>query len=259
MGTSIARVGSELDGAVLTLTLENPSRANALTDRMLEDLAAAAAEPPPGTRAILLRGTGSRHFSSGVDLGGDPTPARLRESEGRLRSAVEALRESPVPVIAALNGSAYGGALEVAMACDWRVAARGIEVAMPPGRLGVVYSLRGLRLFVAAIGPARTAELFLTGTPMDAERALAIGLVNALFAPDELLPRAREAARRVAAAAPIAVQGTVALIRALGQAPVSEGVHESAEAWRARAYASADLAEGLAAFRERRAPRFTGA
>jgi enoyl-CoA hydratase len=259
VGTSIARVGSELEGAVLTLTLENPSRANALTDGMLEELAAAAAAPPPGTRAILLRGSGPRHFSSGVDLGGDPTPARLRESERRLGSTVEALRDSPVPVIAVLNGSAYGGALEVALACDWRVAATDIELAMPPGRLGVVYSLRGLRLFVATIGPARTAELFLTGAPVDAERALAFGLVNALYAPDELLPRAREAARRVAAAAPIAVQGTVALIRALGEAAVPDGTQESAEQWRARAYASTDLAEGLAAFRERRAPRFTGA
>ena len=121
-----------------------------------------------------------------------------------------------------------------------------------------MYSPRGLQLFVSAIGPARTAELFLTGEPVSAQRALAVGLVNALHPPDALLGAAHAAAGRVAEMAPIAVQGTVAVIRALAAGPLSEDGREMAQDWRERAYASEDMAEGLAAFRERRAGRFSG-
>ena len=144
------------------------------------------------------------------------------------------------------------------MACDWRLARDGAGFSMPPGRLGVVYSPRGLQLFVAAIGPARTAELFLTGAPIDSARALAMGLVNAVHDPSELGARARDAAEGVAALAPLSARGTVAIIRALAEGPLSDDGREIAQAWRDRAYASADVSEGLAAFRERRTPSFTG-
>jgi enoyl-CoA hydratase/carnithine racemase len=258
MGGSIARVVAAHDRAVLTLTLANEERANALTSSMLDDLARALGGIPPDVRVVLLTGAGDRNFSSGVDLGDAPTPHRLRESEARLGAAVDALRECPVPVVAALNGSAYGGALELAMACDWRIAREGATFAMPPGRLGVVYSPRGLQLFVAAIGPARTAEIFLTGAPVDAHRALEMGLVNAVHDAAELGARARDSAESVAAMAPIAVRGTIATIRALAAGPLSDDGREIAQAWRDRAYASADLTEGLAAFRERRPPGFSG-
>jgi enoyl-CoA hydratase/carnithine racemase len=171
---------------------------------------------------------------------------------------VDAVRECPVPVIAVVNGSAYGGGLELAMACDWRIAAEDATFAMPPGRLGIVYSPRGLQLFVAAMGAARTAELFLTGAPIGADRALVLGLVNAVYPADELHARARDAAEGVAAAAPISARGTVAIIRALSESALSDDGREIAQAWRDRAYASADLVEGLAAFRERRPPAFSG-
>lgn len=258
MGESIARVVAAQEGPVLTLTLANEVRANALTLGMLDELRSALGGVRPDVRAVLLTAEGDRTFSSGVDLGDAPTPDRLRDCETRLGSAVDAVRECPVPVIAALNGSAIGGGLELAMACDWRLARDGASFSMPPGRLGVVYSPRGLQLFVAAIGPARTAELFLTGAPIDSARALAMGLVSAVHDPSELGARARDAAEGVAALAPLSARGTVAIIRALAEGPLSDDGREIAQAWRDRAYASADVSEGLAAFRERRTPSFTG-
>ena len=258
MGESITRVDAVLEGSTLTLTLANASRANALSTALLDELAGALVALDPTVGVVILTGEGDRNFSSGVDLGEAPTPERLRDSEARLGAAVDAIRECPVPVIGVLNGSAVGGGLELAMACDWRIAGDHATFAMPPGHLGVVYSPRGLQLFVAAIGAAQTAELFLTGTSISASRARDIGLVNAIYPGPELAARARDAAKAVAAMAPLAVRGTLATIRALADGPLSVDGREIAQAWRDRAYASADLVEGLAAFGQRRGPRFSG-
>jgi enoyl-CoA hydratase len=162
-------------------------------------------------------------------------------------------------VVGVLNGAAFGGALELAMACDWRIARRGARLGMPAARLGVVYAPDGLRRFAAALGPARARRLFLTGAPVDADEALAIGLVDQVVEPEELWPAARAAAADVAAGAPIAVAGTRAILRALTDGPLPEAVEAEAAEWRARAFGSADFREGLAAFRAKRPPGFTGA
>ncbi|MEW6581473.1 MAG: enoyl-CoA hydratase-related protein [Actinomycetota bacterium] len=253
-----ATVRRSFEDGVLTLVIANEARANALTAGMLEELASALGRPPDGTRVVLLRGAGERHFSAGVDLNDAPTPATLREGERRLGAVVDAVHACPAPVIAVLNGSAHGGALELAASCDWRIARAGAELAMPAARIGVAYTPRGVQTFATLLGPARTAALFLTGVTVDADRALAIGLVDAVHDPAALDDAARHAALQVAAMAPLAVRGTLATLRALVAGGITEEDRAAAEAWRDRAWASADLAEGLAAFRERRAPRFTG-
>jgi enoyl-CoA hydratase/carnithine racemase len=163
-----------------------------------------------------------------------------------------------VPVIGVLNGAAVGGALELAIACDWRIARRGARLAMPAAHLGVVYAADGLRRFVAAMGPARTRRLFLTGTPVEADEALAIGLVDEVVPEDALWDVARAAAADVARAAPLAVAGTRAVVRELVEGAPPSLVEETAAGWRARAFGSDDFREGLAAFRERRPPSFRG-
>jgi enoyl-CoA hydratase/carnithine racemase len=258
MGENIARAVAVQEGAVLTVTLQNDARGNALTMGMLDEVARALGGVAPDVAVVLLTGSGDRAFSTGADLTDVPTPEKLREVEARLGSAVDAVRECPVPVIAVVNGAATGGGLELAMACDWRIAADTATFAMPPGRLGVVYSPRGLQLFVGAIGPARVAELFLTGAPLDSAAAVGMGLVNAVYPAAELVARAREAAGAVAASAPIATRGTIAIIRAMTEGTLSDDGREIAQAWRDRAYASTDLQEGIAAFRERRPPSFSG-
>jgi len=243
---------------VLTLTLASEARANALSSTMLEELRAALGRPPGGARVVLVRGAGDRHFSAGVDLADALTPASLREGERLLGAAVDAVHACPVPVVAVLNGSAYGGGLELAASCDWRIARAGADFAMPAARLGVAYTPRGVQTFATILGPARTAELFLTGAPVDADMALAIGLVDAVHEPAAFDGAVADAARRVAGMAPIAVRGTLVTLRALAAGRITEEDRAAAEALRERAWGSSDLAEGLAAHRERREPRFTG-
>ena len=163
-----------------------------------------------------------------------------------------------MPVIGVLNGAAFGGALELAIACDWRVARRGARLGMPAARIGVVYAADGLRRFVAAMGSARTRRLFLTGAPLDADEAFDLGLVDQVVEPEELWETVHSVARAVASAAPLAVAGTRAIIAALTERAPWEEVEETASRARARAFSSEDFREGLAAFRDKRPPDFGG-
>lgn len=244
------------DGPALVLRIENPTRANAVDPGILDALAAHVQAPAPDVRVVLLTGGGDRHFSSGLDLGdaeGDALARRLRDGEGHLRRAAAAIVACPVPVVAVINGAAFGGALELAISCDWRLASSTARLGMPAARLGVVYGPEGMRRFVAALGPARTRQLFLTGRPVDAERAFAIGLVDEVVPPGELWDAARRAAADIALAAPGAVQGTREAITAIG-GDLDPVAAATVETWRGRAYASREFTEGLAAFRERRPP-----
>jgi enoyl-CoA hydratase len=246
----------------LVVRIANEDRANALDDAILDALISllegsrAAAAP-----CVLLAGAGARHFSSGLDLGDVPAGEladRLRAGEGRLGLAARAVARCPRPVVGVLNGAAVGGALELAIACDWRIARRGARLAMPAARLGVVYAPDGLRRFVAVMGPARTRRLFLTAAPVEADEARDLGLVDQVVEPDELWPAARAAAAGIAACAPLAVAGTRAVVAALAEPALPVEVAETADAARARAFGSSDLREGLAAFRQKRAAHFTG-
>lgn len=256
------RLEIEEDGHVLIARIANESRANALDDAVLDALVSLLEGPrAAAARVVLLAGAGDRNFSAGLDLAdrtAEELVAYLQEGERRLGRAARAIASCPRPVIGVLNGAAFGGALELAIACDWRIAKRGARFGMPAARIGVVYAAEGLRRFVACMGPARTRLLFLTGTPVDADDAFALGLVDHVAEPEQLWDVAREAAAEVAAAAPLAVAGTRAVIGTLtGRAPWEE-VEETATRARARAFASNDFREGLAGFQERRPPRFGG-
>ena len=176
MGTVL--VDSPADG-VARLTIANPVKRNALDRGVLDGLVDALSAVD--ARCVVLTGEGNV-FSAGYDIA-DLSPERLAEEAADLlthpfEAALAALDAVPVPVVAALGGHAFGGGLELAVACDLRVCAPGARLGMPPARLGVVYSHTGLRRFVDAIGSARTRELFLTARPVNAGEALAWGLVN---------------------------------------------------------------------------------
>lgn len=245
------------------LRIDNPRRANALDPGILEGLAAELAGPrPAGARVVLLTGAGGRHFSAGVQLegeGADELAAGLRRGEALLGRAAAAVEACARPVVAVLNGAAMGGALELAMACDWRIAAEGARLGMPAARLGVVYSPEGLRRFVAVAGAARTRRLFLTGRTLGAPEALALGVVDELAPDDGLWAAALRAAADVAAGAPLAVEGTRAIVRGLEPGPLDDPARARADDLRQRAFASEDHREALAAFHERRPARFRGA
>jgi enoyl-CoA hydratase/carnithine racemase len=254
LGAAPGRLRVGCEGDALVLRIDSPARANALGSAMLGDIAATLAGPPPaGARAVLLTGAGERHFSAGVDLAEDagarPDLTRWERLLARAAAAVEAC---PLPVIAVLNGAAMGGGLELAMACDWRIAGAGARLGMPAARLGVVYAPEGLRRFVAAAGVARTRRLFLTGRTLGAEEAMRLGLVDELVPEAELWHAALRAAADVAAAPPLAVEGTRAVLRALAPGPPGDADRALVEDWRRRAFASADHREALDAFRARR-------
>ena len=256
------RIDTDRDGDVVVVTIANEARANSLDDPMLKALAEALDPEALGdARAVVLTGAGDRNFSGGVDLqarDGDALTDAVRSGERLLGRAAAAVEGCPVPVVCALNGSAFGGALEIAMAADWRIASRGARFGMPPARLGWVYAAEGIRRFVDACGAANTRELFLTGRPVDAERARQMGMVNRVVDRLELGDLAFADAMEIGKNGPIAVAGMRAVIKAIETGTPPSEAAEIAERWRQRAFQSADIEEGLAAFREKRDPDFTG-
>ncbi len=242
---------------VARLTISNPAKRNAL-DRPILD---ALAETLPGldARCVLLTGAGEI-FSAGYDIG-DLAPDRLAEEAAELvahpfQNALEALDAVEVPVVAAMNGHAIGGGLELALSCDLRLAAAGSRMGMPPGRLGLVYSHTGLRRFLDAVGAARTRELFLTARLIDAETAAAWGLVNEVVPREEVAARGLALAVEVASLAPLAQRGNKRVLRELLSSSLDERVLRELHTLREGAFRSEDFAEGVTAFVEKREPEW---
>jgi enoyl-CoA hydratase/carnithine racemase len=242
---------------VARLTITNPAKRNALDRGVLDGLVSGLGSVPDA-RCVVLTGSGTV-FSAGYDIA-DLAPERLAEEAAELlthpfEAALAALDAVPVPVIAALGGHAFGGGLELAVACDLRVCAPGARLGMPPARLGVVYSHTGLRRFVDAIGSARTRELFLTARPVDAAEAMGWGLVNEVAENAEA--RALELARDIAALSPLSLRGNKQVLRALIP-PLDPALEAELHALRDAAFRSEDFAEGVRAFIEKRAPDWRG-
>jgi len=257
------RLRVETRQQVRVVTLVNPGKRNALDFRALDELeAACAAAARDGVRCLLLRGDGEEAFSSGFDLDemGRTNPRGERPDEAVERAA-EALEAVPCPTVAYLNGPAYGGGFELAATCDLRVARQGVLLGMPPSRLGVVYPEGGLRRFLQLVGGARTRELFFSGRPVQAEVALAWGLVNQVLPAAGAESAALALAEEIAQNAPLAVQGMKRILRLLEathERGLSEAERDEIAGLRRRAFESQDILEGRRAFAERRPPRFLG-
>jgi enoyl-CoA hydratase/carnithine racemase len=161
-------------------------------------------------------------------------------------------------VVGQLNGHAIGGGLELALACDMRIAARGIKVGMPPAKLGLIYSHTGLRRFIDVCGVANTAELFYVGRNVDADRAERMGLVNEVVAPEELDERVLGLAAEIAANAPLSLTGNKRVVRTLRSQPLPPEVERELIELRESCFRSEDFREGVRAFAEKRKPRWQG-
>jgi len=244
---------------VARLTIANPERRGALDHEILDALAGAARRLD--SRCLVVTGSGSV-FSSGYDIG-DLEDQSFEESAERLvahpfHEAIEALAAYRYPVVAGLNGHAIGGGLELALACDIRLAARGSKMRMPPARLGLIYSHTGLMRFLDACGPANTAELFYAGRDVDAERAERMGLVNLVVNPGELDSAILHLAGEIAKGAPLSLAGNKRIIRALRDRRLPEQLERELVELRESCFRSEDFREGVRAFAERRKPDWRG-
>ena len=245
---------------VARLTILNEAKRNALDHAILDAIAATVGRLD--ARCLLLTAEG-KVFSAGYDIGSLPRDEFAAAAEGLVahpfHAAIEALEAYRYPVVAALNGHAIGGGLELALSCDLVVASEAAVVGMPPARLGLIYSHTGLRKFVDAIGLPRTRELFLVGRNIPAARALEWGLVAEVVAPGELSERGLALAEEVAGLAPLAQEGNKRVLRELVRAEgaLDAEVEQELIALRQSCFESDDFFEGVRAFAEKRPPRWT--
>jgi enoyl-CoA hydratase/carnithine racemase len=246
---------------VARITIDNPEKRNALDHEILDALAATL--PQLEARCLLLTATG-KVFSAGYDIGALPADGFAKAAEAIVAhpftAAIEALDDYPYPVLAALNGHAIGGGLELALSCDLRVCSADARLGMPPARLGLIYSHTGLRKFIDAIGAPRTRELFFTARNISAEEALGWGLVGEVLPADEVAARGVELAAEIAANAPLSLLGNKRVIRELlvARGRLDPAVEEELVALRDACFGSADFFEGVRAFAEKRPPRWRG-
>jgi enoyl-CoA hydratase/carnithine racemase len=247
---------------VLRLTISNPAKRNALDHAILDAIAVALGELGDA-RAVLVTGADGM-FSSGYDIGDIPDDVFAEEAERLVAhpfaAAMEALEGCALPTVAALPGHTIGGGLELALACDLRVAADGILLGMPPAKLGLVYSHTGLRRFLQAIGAPRTRELFLTARNIDARTALQWGLVNEVVGAADLTDAALDLAEDLAANAPLSVRGNKRIIRELlaSDGQLEAEVERELVELREASFRSEDLREGVRAFGQKRPARWKG-
>ena len=259
MSSEGAGIRLAVEGPIATITIDRPEKLNALTLEMLQTLevALASIEADEAIRVVVLTGAGDRAFCAGADVDAWSSLAPIDmwrtwvRAGHRAMDRLEGLRQ---PTIAALNGIAYGGGLELALACDLRIAADTVKVAAPEVGIGTIPAWGMTTRLAVVAGPARAKQMILTGEPVDARRAEAWGVLSEVVPATELQDAVRRTVERVAAQAPIAVQVAKQLIDGL-----RPRVSASLEALGSGLTAfTEDASEGQASFRERRPARFEG-
>ena len=244
---------------VARLTIDNPDKRNALDHEILDALAETVRALD--ARCLLITAVGPV-FSAGYDIGGLPRDEFAHRAESLVahpfHDAIEALEAFPYPSVAALNGHAIGGGLELALSCDLRIASADAKLGMPPAKLGLVYSHTGLRKFIDAIGAARTRQLFFTASNIGAVDAERWGLVNEVVPTADVERRGIELAAKVGSRAPLSQKGNK---RVIGELLAAEGAldpeteRELVEL-REACFRSEDFYEGVRAFAEKREPEW---
>ncbi len=251
---------ASVEGMVGRIVLNRPDKLNAFTAEMLGLLEAACdeLEANPEVRVVIVSSATERAFSAGADIsvGGSLGPlGKWAHWARKGHRALDRLAQMRVPTIAAIGGVAYGGGLELALACDMRIAAESARLALPEVTIGTTPAWGGTARLPALIGAARAKQMILSGQPVDAQKALAWGLVNEVVPAAQLQSRALELATHIAGNAPIAVQAAKQLIDAgLGNAQ-AVAIESLASGFAA---GTDDMKEGAAAFTQKRRPKYTG-
>jgi enoyl-CoA hydratase/carnithine racemase len=267
-GTALITVDTSSHGRVATVTLSRPERRNALTVEMLHELtdALGSLAVKGDLRAIVLRSAGP-DFCAGADIAeleaARTSPHGMDRFDGPFADALRAIATHPVPVVARVQGRAVGGGTQLVLACDLAVAVRDAQLGIPSARLGVVIPFDSIQRLVAAVGPRRAADLLCAARILGGVEAEQWGLVTRAVPDVELDEVVDELVEGIVAGAPLSVRASKRGIALAAEARALERGGEARpitdfDMMAAAATSSEDLAEGLAAFRERRPPRFEG-
>ena len=254
------RLDVSRDGHVGWLIFDRPDALNALDPQMFAELEQAwlSAARDPHARAIVLRAIG-KHFCAGADTKGERRQRPADASPGFTPwEELDFIRNIAKPTIAAINGHAFGGGCELALACDLRVAADHAKFGQPEVGLGIIPGAGATQRLPRIIGQGRAAQLVLTGDPIDAATALSWGLVNVVVPADELPAAARALAGRILSKGPVAVRLAKLALRASARVDLDSGLVIETLA-QAICFETDDKREGTSAFLEKRKPRFSGA
>lgn len=251
----------ELNGALATVTVNRPSKLNALNKATIEELNSAfkALDADANVRAIILTGSGEKAFVAGADIS---EFANFSVSEGAQLAAkgqelvFDFIENLTKPVIAAVNGFALGGGLELAMSCHFRIASTNAKMGLPEVTLGVIPGYGGTQRLAQLVGKGKAMEMILTANMITADEALACGLVNHVVAQDELLNLATQLATKMASNSPTAIGKAIAAVNA-GYAPLRPGFETEIEAF-GYCFGTGDFKEGTTAFLEKRKAEFKG-
>lgn len=248
----------DISGPRATITLNEPDKHNRLLPAGLTLLRKAIekADADPNVRVTVLTGAGEKTFCSGYDLGSVPSGKRERaEPEDNFETVMDRLEAMRMPTLCALNGSVYGGATDMALACDFRLGVAGMRFFMPAARFGLHYYPGGLRRYTQKVSPSFAKRAFLLSEDFTDEALLRVGYLDWLVERAEFRAKVDETATRLAGLAPLAMSNMKRAIEQFAQAEadlsrIRDGIREC--------QTSEDLREGLAALKERRTPAFKG-
>lgn len=245
---------------VLRVTLNRPQVANAMNTQLgadMHDLFTDLLLDPADIRVVILTGAGEKAFCAGGDLKerNGMTDAAWRKQHVLFEQAIYTMMDCPAPVIAAVNGVAYGGGTELALACDFTYAASTARFALTEVTLGIIPGGGGTQTLARAVGPRRAKEIITSGRPFSAEDALAWGVANSVHSPEDLMPAVLDTASRIAGNAPLAVRQAKRAIDLGYGVDIKTGLGIEIEAYN-RLIPTEDRREGVLAFNEKRKANF---
>lgn len=250
----------DVDG-LARVTINRPDKLNALNDATIGELQhcfdALAADA--SVKAVMVTGSGEKAFIAGADIGELATQSSLTARPLALKGQrlMSTIENTPKPVVAAINGYAFGGGCELALACHFRFASDNAVMGLPEVTLGLIPGYGGTQRLPRIVGKGRAMELILTAARVDAAEALRIGLVNKVFPQAELLPATEKALRKIASYGPVATTFALDAVNHGGEMPLSDGLNYEATFFGLLASTN-DLKEGMTAFLEKRPAKFTG-